>query len=282
MAQSGRKNSRSGGRPNGKPNGRSSSRSGGRPRRRRRRGGGGLGPLMRLLSVVLTAVAIVVALTLFFKVEQVLVSGNSRYTQEEIAAVSGVTRGDNLILLDKYQIAKKLYTELPFITDVRVNRKLPDSLVIEVTETSVSLALESGGAWWLLSESGKVLDVTDGGSAEGCLLLRGITAEGIAVGEQLRLAEDGNLSTERLLELIQELSERGMLEYTDSVDATDDEVLHIGYDGRFDVELYYDADFPFKLECLRAAVNELEPNETGILRMTMENEIEVRLIPFAP
>jgi len=252
-----------------------------RSKRRRRRARGSLGPLMRMLSVVLTAVVIVIALTLFFKVDQVLVSGNSRYTQEEIITVSGVEQGDNLILLNKYQIARKLYTQLPYITDVRVNRNLPDRLLIEVTETKIALALESGGAWWLLSEDGKVLDVTDESGAEGYLLLRGITAEGITIGEPLRLAE-GNMTVERLLELIEALSERGMLTQTDSVDASDGEILHIGYDGRFDVELYYDADFSFKINCLSSVVDELEPNETGTIRMTMEDENEVRFIPFGP
>ena len=250
-----------------------------RTKRRRRRGRGSLGPLMRALSVVLTAVVIVAALTLFFKVDQVIVSGNSRYSQDEIVEVSGVRQGDNLILLNKYQIARQLYSKLPYITDVRVNRNLPDKLLIEVTETRAALALESGGAWWLLSEAGKVLDTAEATEVEGYLLLRGVTAEGITIGQQLRLAE-GNLSTERLLELVAALSERGMLESADSVDATDGEILHIGYDGRFDVELYYDADFDFKFDCLRAVVERLEPNETAILRMTMEDENEVRFIPF--
>ena len=251
-----------------------------RKKRRRRRSRGSLGPLMRALSVVLTAVVVVVALTLFFKVDQVVVSGNSRYTVEEITAVCGVEPGDNLILLNKYQIAQQLYTQLPYITNVRVNRKLPDQLLVEVTETKVALTIEGGGAWWLLSESGKVLDVAEG-DAEGYLLLRGVVPEGIAVGEQLRLAA-GNLSAERLLELVAALSERNMLEKTDWVDASDGEILRIGYDGRFEVELFYNADFDFKVNCLRSVVEELEPNETGTIRMTMEDENEVRFIPLRP
>ena len=250
-----------------------------RTKRRRRRGRGSLAPLMRVLSVVLTAVVVVVALTLFFKVDQVIVSGNSRYSQDEIIDLSGVRQGDNLILLNKYQIAKKLYTQLPYITDVRVNRNLPDKLLVEVTETQAALAIHSGGAWWLISENGKVLDTAEPEDVEGYLILQGVAAEGIAIGQQLTLAE-GNLSTERLLEMVAALSERGMLERTDSVDATDGEILHIGYDGRFDVELYYNADFDFKFDCLRAVVEQLEPNETAILRMTMEDENEVRFIPF--
>ena len=48
----------------------------GSARRRRRRGS--LGPLLRVLSVVLAAVAIVAALTLFFKVDEVQVTGGGR------------------------------------------------------------------------------------------------------------------------------------------------------------------------------------------------------------
>ena len=88
-----------------------------RKHRRRRRRRGSLGPLLRVLSVLLMAIAIVAALTLFFKVNQVSVSGNERYSAQEIIEVSGVEQGDNLILMDKYRIAEKLYTKLPYITE---------------------------------------------------------------------------------------------------------------------------------------------------------------------
>ena len=217
---------------------------------------------------------------MFFELEQVVVTGNSRYTVEEIIAVSGVEQGDNLILLDKYQIARRVYTELPYITDVRVNRAFPDGLTVEVTETHAALAIESAGAWWLVSEGGKILDVTDAAGAEGYLLLRGMSARDITVCAQLALSEEDHITAERLKELISELSRRDMLEKTASIDASNREMLVIAYDGRFDVEIGYDADFAFKLDCLRAAVNELEPNETGIIRMTMDDENEVRLIPY--
>lgn len=249
-------------------------------KRRRRRSRGSFGPLLRFASVVLTAVAVVVALTLFFKVDEIVVSGNSRYSTGEIISVSGVESGDNLILLDKYYIARELYTQLPYITDVRVRRDLPDRLAIEVTETKPAFAVESGGAWWLVSSGGKILEAVDGETAGGYLLLRGVTAVSAAVGSQLELAAEGNLSAERMVEIVAALMERGMLSKTDSVDAGDGEILHIGYDGRFDVELYYDADLAFKFNCLRAAVNALQPNETGIMRMTMADENEVRFIPF--
>ena len=42
--------------------------------------------------------------------------------------------------------------------------------------------------------------------------------------------------------------------------------------------MYYSADFDYKLHCLEETVTLLQPNETGIIRMTMKDEDEVRFI----
>jgi len=251
-----------------------------RPSNRRRRRRGGLGPVLRVMSVLLMAVAIVAALTLFFKVQRVEVSGAGRYTQEEILTVSGIQEGDNLILLDKYRIAEKLYTKLPYITSVRISRKFPDTLMLEVTETRAAAAVEGAGSWWLITSTGKILESVEETAARDYLQLEHIEAVEPALAESLQLAQESNLSVQRLLELMEALEEREMLTRTDSIDAGDPEQLVIGYDGRFRVEMYYEADFVFKLNCLKGAVAELEPNETGTLRMTMKDDNEVRFIPY--
>ena len=93
-------------------------------------------------------------------------------------------------------------------------------------------------------------------------------------------AEGSPLTAERLAELLEELDKRDMLTRADSIDAGDLEKLVIAYDGRFQVELGYDADFPYKLDSLRKVVEELQPNETGVIRMTMGTDNEVRFIPY--
>lgn len=250
-----------------------------RKRRRRRRRRGSLGPLMRVLSLLLAAGAIVAALTLFFKVGAVEVTGNSRYTAEEIAAVAGVELGDNLILLDRYHAAQRLYTQLPYITDVRIDPRLPDTLSIEVTETKAAVALRGGGSWWLASGSGKLLEAVDTAQAQDYPQVQGAElVEPVSGGKLLLNDEESPLSTQRLLELVAAMEARGMLARLDGIDLTDSDQLVLHYDGRFQAELYYDADFDFKLDCLLATVEQLEPNEKGIIRMTMENDRSVRFI----
>ena len=63
--------------------------------RTRRKNRGRFGPLFKLLCVVAVVVALTVGATVFFRVEQVTVSGNRRYTEEEIIAASGIELGDN-------------------------------------------------------------------------------------------------------------------------------------------------------------------------------------------
>jgi len=252
-------------------------------RRRRRRGG--LGRLLRPLSVILTAVAVVAALTLFFKVEKIEVIGNSRYQESEIAAASGVEQGDNLVLLDKYGISQRLCRELPYITEVRVNRKFPDTLLVEVTETRAAASIQGAGGYWLINSGGesggKLLELVDEAASKDYLQLIGLEAENPAIGKRLELPEESPITRERLAALLSAMEEREMFTRADNLDFTDPEQLVLNYDGRFRVELFYDADFDFKLHCLLEAVELLEPNETGTIRMTMPNDNEARFIPFS-
>ena len=250
-----------------------------RSSRRRSRRRGSLGPILRVFSLLLVAVAVVAALTLFFKVEQIRVVGNARYTGEEIVAVAEVVQGDNLILLDKFSIKQRLFREMPYISEVRFDRKLPDTLIIEVTEVRAVAAIQGGGAQWLISPGGKILEgVTESGAAK-YLCIKGLEIKTPTVGNGIELMEEGNLDQKTLFLILEQLESRGMLEQTDGIDAGDPEILVVEYDGRFRVELPYLSDYGFKLDCLQAAVASLEPNERGKILMTLKNDNEARFIP---
>ena len=67
--------------------------------RRRRRGGSGF--LYKLLSVFLICGCLVAAITLFFRVDTVVITGEKRYTEAEIRQASGVGDGDNLFFAEQ-------------------------------------------------------------------------------------------------------------------------------------------------------------------------------------
>ena len=137
-----------------------------RRRNNRRRRRGSFAPFYKLLCLVVIVAAIVVALSLFFKVEHIAVDGNSRYTNVEVVSASGVKQGDNLFLMNKYNVAGRISGALPYVEAVSINRDLPDTLQIHIQECVCSIALEQEGTTWIMCSSGKVVDEISGSAPE--------------------------------------------------------------------------------------------------------------------
>ena len=53
----------------------------------------------------------------------------------------------------------------------------------------------------------------------------------------------------------------------------------LNYDGRFRVQLFYDADFDYEFQRLKKVEEVLEPNERGTIRMDMKDDADVHFIP---
>ena len=141
---------------------------------------------MKLLCILLIAGAVVAALTVFFKVQSITVSGNARYTSEEVVAASGIEIEDNLFLLNKYSAAQAIFEKLPYVEEATINRALPDTIVITVRECVAAAGVVTPEGYWLISENGKLLERTDT-LPSGCPGITGVEPESPALSAQLSL-----------------------------------------------------------------------------------------------
>ena len=249
-------------------------------RRRRynhKRRRGGFTFLYKLLAFVLICTAIALALTLFFRIRTIQVSGNDRYTREEIIAAAEVKEGDNLFLMNKYNAAERIRKALPYIETVQFRRMLPDGLSIVVTECADPAAVVQDGKAYLLCDTGNIVDEMAASAAKGRMQVKGLTLTGPAVGTQAQAAEGQELTLERLLELMKALDSRGMTGNVSQLDMSDASQLTLRYLDRFDVYFPWDADYGYKLDYLLAVVEKLEVNEKGIINMMQEGK--ARFIP---
>ena len=115
-----------------------------------------MGPLFKLLCLLTLVVALTAGATVFFRVEQVVVTGNSRYTQEEIVEVTGLEKGDNLYGWNKFAIAQRLRQTLPYIGEVTIRRALPSTILITVVEWDAVARIEPPNAQELLALQGEL------------------------------------------------------------------------------------------------------------------------------
>ena len=107
---------------------------------------------------VFTAIGLVVSLCFLFNLEDVEVSGLTLYSNEQVFAAGGVEAGANLIRVNTSQIENQLTETLPYIKSVSVNKVYPHSLQISVTEEQKLADVEYAGRYYVIAQSGKIVE----------------------------------------------------------------------------------------------------------------------------
>ena len=240
-----------------------------RNNRRRRRGRYSF--LLKLFGVLIAAAAMVAAVTLFFRMDHIIISGNERYTQQEVLDASELETGGNLYFINKFSVKERIFAQLPYVEEVRINRKLPDTLLIEVRECKALAGVECPDGYWLISEEGKLLERVDA-VAENCPVIRGAELNDAAATQRMDVGEATAFRANVVLTLLRGAEERHMREKIGMIDLADDTALTLTYLGRFTVRFPWTADVGYKLESLATVVDYLENNETGLIDLMTEGK----------
>lgn len=221
--------------------------------------------------------AIVAALSLFFKADQIFVTGTSRYSQQQVIQASGIRQGENLFLLNKQEAAAAITDELPYVEYVRIRRQLPNTLHIEISECTRPLAIEQDGVLWLINGSGKLIDRLEPGQGSAYPLVTGIRLREPQLGQQLTPTEDCQESWTLLSGLWKLLRSKDMGGDVQAIGAEDGGRIVVRYQDRFDVVLRTDDDFDYRLNYLSAVLERLDSSDTGTIQWDKDGK--ARFIP---
>ena len=243
-----------------------------RKRYSRRRSKGRFAFLYKLLAFVVICTAITLALTLFFRIRTIHVSGNSRYDRDTIIQAAQIREGDNLFLMNKYDAAARIRKTLPYVETVQFRRVLPNKLVVQVTECRDPVAIKQDGTVYLLCSKGNIVDTVSAAKWSQYIQIEGLTLLDPQVGGEARASATQQMVLERLLEILSLLVEKGMLHQVQVIDLSDASHITMRYMSRFDVQFLWDADFDYKLDYLAAVVDRLEDNEKGSIDMTQDGK----------
>lgn len=238
---------------------------------RDRRKGGRLFHLYMLLSILLIVVAVVAGSVVFFKANQFEVTGNHRYTQQELLEAANIAPGSNLLRIPRREIAKRMEESLPYLKKVRIRLLPPEKVVIAVEETSPAGAVEVDGKVWYMDCGGKLLEQVS--ENEGFPDITGLTIIEPAVGQMFQVGEEESLKAKGLRGVLTALEEKELLDRVQSVDVTSASYLTIRYDERLNVKMGLNDDFAYDLKMLSAAqesyINDnWSSGDTGTLDMT--------------
>lgn len=227
-----------------------------------------------VLAAIFLAVGVTVALTVFFNISEITVTGDAVYSSDAVINASGLSLGDNLIFISKTETNENITEKLPYVGNVTVKRRLPTRLELVITKTEAVYALVSNGCYTLLDENGKVLEKELEYVGENIILLN--------VGEitSADLGRTVSLSNGQILEKLKNIraacSSCGLEDIT-FIDVSDIYNIKLVYQGRITLELGEtdNNNLIKKLDLGRAAIEtQNEENELyrGTINLTVDGK----------
>ena len=239
--------------------------------------------LIRIATVVAVVLAIVFGMSILFKAEKIEVAGADKYTVKQIQEASGIMTGTNLLTLNKGQVAGRILAKLPYIKEIRIGIRLPDTVVISVTEAAVVYAAkDASGGWWVLNCEGKVIEKIDASVSGNYPRILGVQLENPAVGKMAVAYENpsdtngGEEATvpvtvynrERLaaaLQIAKEMEANGVLGDIATIDVADMGKIEVWYGSRFQILLGDNTEIPKKVFSALQAIYQLDQYQSGVL-----------------
>lgn len=241
-------------------------------RRRRRKKNGSF--VLSLLTFLIVIGAIVASVTVFLKVAEVKVSGSVRYTAADIIESSGIKTGDNMFLVNKFEIAEKLLSEYPYIEQIKIRRKLPDTFLFEITERVATGYVVSDGNRWLIDNNTHILERIAPDTDVKVPKITGCEVMTPFAGSPLVLKNEDQLPV--LREVLTSLRNNGMAENVSRIEIDKLYDIKLVYGQRFLIVLGDASELSKKIEMLRAVIGQLNDFDKGTINVSAVKEARFR------
>lgn len=220
------------------------------------------------LMFVLVIVAVIFVMSVFFRVSDIRVEGNTHYTDEEIIRAIDIEEGDNLFFFDRFAATGRVFSKLPYIERVFVERALPNKVVITVEESTAMAYLEVGEEQWTMDHTCKILGKVAEGEEETLIPIVGIWPGTLLIGEQMT-REDGDLeAVEYLQEILDQIQARGLTEQVSRIDFSNPKSPEFSYGGRYTVVLGSHNNVERKFGMFVAVLDMLKEGDVGVINVS--------------
>lgn len=250
--------------------------------------------LLRLVTVAAVVLALMLGISIFFKVDVIAVSGHEKYSAWTVREASGIVAGENLLTFGNAKAGSKILNALPYVKTARIGIKLPDTVNIVIEEYAVSYAIKAGdGSWWLISSDGKVLEKIDGALARDYTNILGVQiADPVAGQKAVAFAQqtvdqttDGETTalpitkplavtpSQQLniaLDIATYLENNEILGKIASVDVTDFSDIQLWYGQQYQVELGDASRLEYKISYMKAAIAQMADYQSGVLDVSFK------------
>lgn len=140
-----------------------------------------------LLILVIVAAITFAMLSPIFNLKNIEIIGNNEITKEEIISLAGIKLDENIFKINNIKVIKNI-KQNAYVNNATVNKKLPDTLSIEIQERNPSFILEYGNGYVYINNQGYMLKISS--TKINVPILEGISTSKESYKEGNRLDEE--------------------------------------------------------------------------------------------
>lgn len=248
--------------------------------------------LVQLITVTAVVVAVVVGLSVFFKVKNIRVSGAEVYTAWAVQEASGIQEGDSLLTFSRTRAGAQIQANLPYVKNVSFGIRLPDTVNIIIEEESVVYAIkDQDEQWWLINSEGFVVEQAQKGQASNYTQILGVALdhplkEELAVAAETQVAApitetdptsettetvvpvttvSGEQKLSIALQIVQALEDNDIVGEAASINLSQTQSITLWYGTRYQINLGDSSNLEYKIACMNSVIMNMQNYDSGVL-----------------
>ena len=239
--------------------------------------------IVQLATVTAVVAAVVMGISVFFKVDEIRVSGAEVYSIEVVEQYSGIKKGDNLLTFSRPKAGALIKANLPYVDTVRFGIKLPGTVNIIIEEDDVVYSIkDQNGQWWLMNSDGRIVEQAKANQYASHTQILGVNLESpmpnsmaVAVeaaptqtnadGELMPVTTENAQRLDAARQILQALEQNDIVGSAASVDVSRLDDIILWYGTRYQVNLGDDSNLDYKISCMNEVIMELNDYQSGIL-----------------
>ena len=152
-----------------------------------------------------------------FNIKEIQVTNNNITPSDTIISLSELKLDENIFKFNKYNVKYKI-KENAYIEDVKIHRKIPNVVQIEITQRQPKYSIDFMGKYAYINSQGYILEVAD--TNNGLPIIQGIATNEEKIVPNSRLNEDDLTSLENIIKIMDIAKENNLDTKVTSIDIT--------------------------------------------------------------
>lgn len=223
------------------------------------------------VTLLLFVAALIIGLSGFFRVSDIIVTGANIYSEDEIIDAAGIELGNNLVFFNASKVGARVRSKLPYTDSVSIVVKYPSTVEIQMTENVPIASIMNNGSYWIIDAKGKILEQTGLNGTTNTIVVTGMEITEPTVGKTV--SSDNERKLTYLTELLQAMLNSNIQDKVTELDISSIASINFDYDDRFNIDYGDGSNGTEKLAKIIEVIDQLKPTDKGKIEVTGDGQI---------